>query len=286
MRYEYWVVRFVPDPIRGEFVNVGVVAGQGDDWHIRRVSNLSRASRLGGSATASKPFLSRIERMIEVELDQMESLLGGSAELLERGFMEDLRARMNNSVQLSSPRPVLASSAVEAVDLAFDLMVVDVHHEVRHRARTLAVRRLSDAFREDPQLREHVRTRQLVAVGPETTRIDFAVEDGEVRQLSQAWAFDGEPSRLQTNVRAWNYMMGLVRRRGAGLRVSEGRDSTSIIEIPRDVEINAVYAAPQKNDGFSQLELAMSGWTDLGVRPVPSESAEMIVSEARDLISN
>lgn len=285
MRYEYWVVRFVPDPIRGEYVNVGVVAGQGDDWHIRRVSNLSRASRLGGSATASKPFLNRIERMIEFELTQMESLIGSAPELLERGFVEDLRSRMNNSVQLSSPRPVLASSAVEAADLAFDLMVVDVHHEVRHRARTMAVRRLSDAFRDDPELQSHVRTRQLVAVGDEMTRIDFAVEDGEVRQLSHAWAFDGEPGRQQTNVRAWNYMMGLVRRRGAELRVAEGKNPTSLIQIPSDVEINAIYAAPQKDDGQSQLELAITGWVDLGVRAVESEDADTIVNEARELVS-
>lgn len=285
MRYEYWVVRYVPDPIRGEFVNVGVVAGRGNEWDLRRVSNLSRASRLGGSATASKPFLSRIERMVEAELSQMEALLGASPELLERGFLEDLRSRMNNSVQLSRPRPVLAPSASEAADLAFDLMVVDVHHEVRHRPRTLAVRRLSHAFQEDPQLQAHVRMRQVISIGPETTRIDFAVEDGEVRQMSQAWAFDGEPVRLQTNVRAWNYMMGLIRRRGGNLRVDEGQYSPSFIEIPSDVEINAVYADPQRNDGVEQLELAKSGWENLGVRPVRSEDSDRIVSGARELVA-
>ena len=31
MRYVYSVVRFVPDPIKGEFVNVGLIAGTPGD---------------------------------------------------------------------------------------------------------------------------------------------------------------------------------------------------------------------------------------------------------------
>lgn len=283
-RYEYWVVRYVPDAIRGEFVNVGVVAGEGDEWAVRRVSNLSRASRLGGSAVVSKPFLLRIENMIEAELRHMEILIGELPELFERGYLEDLRTRMNNSVQLSAPRAVLASSAEEAADLAFDLMVVDSQKDVRHRTRTLAVRRLAHAFSDDPILQGHVRTRQLVAIGPETTRIDFAVEDGEVRQLSQAWAFDGDPNRLQTNIRAWNYMMGLIRRRGGDLRLRSGRGAGELIEIPDSVEINAVYATPSRQEGAAQLDLAIRGWRDLGVSPVPDGQSNQIVRQARELV--
>ena len=45
MRYTYSVIRFVPDPVRGEFVNVGVLAGsdESSEWELRTVENLKRA---------------------------------------------------------------------------------------------------------------------------------------------------------------------------------------------------------------------------------------------------
>ncbi len=43
----YWmsVVRFVPDPARGEFVNVGAIAGsdETEEWEVRAVANWRRA---------------------------------------------------------------------------------------------------------------------------------------------------------------------------------------------------------------------------------------------------
>src|SRR5918994_1994334 len=48
VRYLYSVIRFVPDPIRGEFVNVGILAGsdESSEWELRTVENLRRARSL------------------------------------------------------------------------------------------------------------------------------------------------------------------------------------------------------------------------------------------------
>jgi len=109
----------VPDPVRGEFVNIGVIAGGGADWSFRRVSNLGRAAQLGGSATTANPFLQRIAASIEARVP------GELGAPFGKGDVEDLRVRMNNLVQLSEARPVLAVTSEEAVNLAFELMVVD-----------------------------------------------------------------------------------------------------------------------------------------------------------------
>lgn len=43
-RYMYWVIRLVPNPTSGEFVNIGVLAGNDDsDWSIRLMQDLNRA---------------------------------------------------------------------------------------------------------------------------------------------------------------------------------------------------------------------------------------------------
>ena len=45
MTYFFSMLRFVPDPARGEFVNIGAIAGDEEtqDWELRLISNLKRA---------------------------------------------------------------------------------------------------------------------------------------------------------------------------------------------------------------------------------------------------
>jgi hypothetical protein len=43
--YQFSLIRFVPDPARGEFVNIGAVVGddEAQDWELRLISNLKRS---------------------------------------------------------------------------------------------------------------------------------------------------------------------------------------------------------------------------------------------------
>ena len=52
MRYVYSVIRFVPDSARGEFINIGVIAGSDltGEWDARTVGNLKRARYLDDAA--------------------------------------------------------------------------------------------------------------------------------------------------------------------------------------------------------------------------------------------
>ncbi|TCM45557.1 DUF3037 domain-containing protein [Kribbella sp. VKM Ac-2568] len=284
MRYDYWVIRYVPDPIRGEFVNIGVIAGKGDDWSFRRVSNLRRASRLGGFASLTDSFLRRIEDSIASRLDAVEALIPSEpSELFGRGEVEDLRVRMNNLVQLSESRPVLAATSEEAADLAFELMVVDSDVDVRHRSRTTVVHKLRAAFDLRPELVHHVARFHVASVGAQETGIDFAVKDGVVHQMSQVWAFDVKNTRhLQTQIQAWNYLLGLLRQDGGAL-VRRGRHDG--VSIPHDVDINAVFTAPTTSDGEAQFEIAKDGWQRLGVEVVSSSDSEAIVDAAARLLT-
>jgi hypothetical protein len=284
MRYDYWVVRYVPDPIRGEFINIGIIAGKGDDWSFRKVGSLSRASRLGGAASQTDSFLKRIEDAIASRLDAVEALMPGApSSSFGRGEIEDLRVRMNNLVQLSDSRPVLANTAQEAADLAFELMIVDSDTDVQHRSRVRVVHRLREAFELRPELIHHVARFHVAAVGPQEAGIDFAVKDGVVHQLSQVWAFDVKDTRhLQTQIRAWNYLVGLLRADGGTL---VKRDRSGGVEIPSRVEINAVFTAPTTADGERQFEIARDGWHRLGVEAIASSDSESIVDEAERLLT-
>jgi len=58
MPFQFSLIRFVPDPARGEFVNIGAVAGSDEahEWELRLVSNPSRAKALDDRGVLSKAF--------------------------------------------------------------------------------------------------------------------------------------------------------------------------------------------------------------------------------------
>lgn len=284
MRYDYWVVRFVPDAVRGEFVNIAVIAGNGGEWAMRRTMDLRRASRLGGSATLATPTLRRIESAIEGELQRVSHTLPiGRPAPFGRGDLEDFRIRMNNLVQISEPRPVMAATVDEAADLAFELMIVDKGHESRPRSRTRVVRELADAFELSLDLVDRVTRTQRVLVGKQGAKFDFALHASNepvISQLNHVWGFDLKSlENLQRNIQAWNFVIQLIREFGG-----EAREARRLSEIPGTVQINAIYTQPLSGEAQDELSVALDGWNQLGINAVPADSYEQIVERAEQLV--
>lgn len=286
MTYEYWVVRYLPDVLRGEFVNVGIVAGSGSDWSVRRVDDLNRASRLGGDLGETKAFFRRIELSINNELSQLESLFDGRDRQIARGTVEDLRTRMRNVVRLSAPRPILADNADAAADLAFELMVASEARSTHRRAGTLASSEMVEAFRADARLSSHVRTRSLLQVGRQVAPITMALEDGVVRQLNHVWDFSLKSlDQLDLKVQAWSFMIGQVRTGDVQL-VSRSASASSRpgLEVPSDVVVNAVYTAPISDVADEHLQVAKDAWTRLAVSAVPARDLDSLVAQGLALV--
>src|SRR5664279_1280824 len=69
--YFFSTVRFVPDPARGEFINLGAIAGddESQDWALRQISNLKRANAIdsAGRLPAALDFIGRLEERLPVE---------------------------------------------------------------------------------------------------------------------------------------------------------------------------------------------------------------------------
>ena len=286
MPYEYWVVRYLPNVARGEFANVGVVAGSGDDWAVRRFRDLNRPSRLGGHLGETRAFFRRIELSIDSELSHLESLLDGQDRAISRGTLEDLRSRMRNVVQLAAPRPVLANDAEEAADFAYALMVNDKPRVTHHRADTIARRRLVEAFRLSESLSDHVRIHSRLQVGRQETGIDLAVEDGVDRQLNHVWNFSRKTlDQLDLQVQAWSFLIGQVRAGGVQLIADDpAGDTGQRLEVPSDVTVNAVFTAPVTDAGQDHLEVARDAWERLDVEAYPVDGIRSILAQAQDLI--
>lgn len=117
MSFQFSLIRFVPDPARGEFVNIGALAGsdEASEWALRLVSNLSRATALDDRGV--------LPDAVAYAAD-LAGAEGVSSAVLMRRSME-----MQNIVQFSAPAPVAADSVEAALDLVFDQLVAPQPHD-------------------------------------------------------------------------------------------------------------------------------------------------------------
>src|SRR5260221_14556979 len=112
-RYLYSLVRCVPDPRTGEFVNVGAIAGDPvtGDWSVRQIANESRIRKFAGGASldAAHSFLTRVG----LQIDETRALMEDDAAvtLLGDSWLQSLHHDHRNVVQLSPPAPMVAEDA-------------------------------------------------------------------------------------------------------------------------------------------------------------------------------
>ena len=98
------------------------------------------------------------------------------------------------------------------------------------------------------------------------------------------WSFDlRQMENLQRNIRAWNFLVGLVRDDGGSL----GSPKTGVgsrLRIPTEVQINAVYTEPRSEEGHEQFGIALDGWEKLNVKAIPAVRYDAVLEEAEALV--
>jgi len=124
MALSFSLIRFVPDPARGEFVNIGAIAGDdaSGDWELRVVSSLKRAKALDNRGVL--PQATAFAAELQDHIAALEEL-APTAEPISSQFLAARSAEMQNIVQLTPPTPVVADSAEAALELVFEQLVLD-----------------------------------------------------------------------------------------------------------------------------------------------------------------
>ncbi|MDP9040222.1 MAG: DUF3037 domain-containing protein [Acidobacteriota bacterium] len=123
---EFFLIRYVPDPVKGEFANIGVVlreaaSGPGraaeplrtDDVRVRFTRDWSRVRCM--DANADIALLEALEAELGLRVRD-----AGSA---SKPILELLRDSLSNSIQISEPRASLAENIATELDLLMSLYV-------------------------------------------------------------------------------------------------------------------------------------------------------------------
>jgi hypothetical protein len=278
MSFQFSLIRFVPDPARGEFVNIGAVAGSDEarEWELRLVSNLSRAKALDDRGVLSNAFAyaAGLEDHIAA-LDQLPETSGAepiSSELLRRRATE-----MHNIVQFSPPAPVAADSADAALELVFDELVLDAARksfpfEKKHRAQGAARR----AYQTHDVPAGAVRERAPVRSGAFDGVFDFAVHNGRTIQLVQCWSFQlPNQADLAEQVKAWSWLVHEVRQDGGELTTTERE-----VDVPGELDIFAIAIPPVTGAESPAYEEAKAAFVENGVIELSPEEADRVGEHA------
>ena len=287
MRYVYSLVRFVPDPARGEFVNVGAVVGsdESSEWQVRQIENPVRARAIDEqrSLSAVWSFMDRIG----VEVDRFESslnqLLRAPEVELNEEWLWRLHADHQNIVQLSAPTPLAAESADDALDRVFSLMVLDP--AVRQQSFTkkhAALAAMRRAFRDAGVLKgDHLSERVQLSTAHHTERFDFAVANGRVLQLAQTWSFQvPDQDTLAERVKAWAWTVQDARQAGGTVGTADGLQ----LEVRPDVDVRVVYVAAPNDRQSSAFADARHIFDELDVAAVAYDRAGDVALRARELL--
>lgn len=283
-RFVYSVVRFVPDPARGEFINVGAIAGseESSEWAVRQVSNSTRANKIDERDTldAVWSWLTRVSKQIG-EYEAANEQLFGDATPLSEDWLHQMYVDQQNIVQLSPPAPLIAESADDALDRVFQQHIVDPGLEPRARRLTkhAAQAAVRAAFKEHEvgfdSVIEHV---ELRTPRMHRQKMDFAVRNGRALQLTQTWSFAVQnTAEMAQQIKAWGWTIHDVRLEGGELHADEQQ-----VEVPDEVPIRVVYIPPAGSDEL--LREALNIFEELNVAAIPSDRAGEVGEEAAELL--
>lgn len=288
MRILYSVVRFVPDPARGEFVNVGAIAGseESSEWQVRQIDNPKRARTIDEHKVldAVWSFFNEIGHQIDEHEKALSSLSGSRARLSEE-WLHRLYAEHQNVVQLGPPTPMVASSVDEAMDIIFEQMIVDPvvgkrGLKTKHAA-LAAVRR---AYREYMIPKEAI-TEGVVLLSPNNyrQRFDFAIVNHRTLQLTHTWSFQvSDQETIAAEVKAWAWTVEDVRS-STGRTIVEELEGGQV-EVPSSVDIQVVFIPPAEGQNSLAMREAERAFDKLGVSSVEISGAGLVGARARELI--
>ena len=287
MRFVYSLIRFVPDPAKGEFVNVGAIVGSelSSEWQIRQVSNPVRARALDDERSLDLvwAFCTRVGADIDRFEDSLYRLFDSEVELSE-DWLENLHTQHRNIVQLSPPSPMVADSADEALDRLFSQMILD---PTRHRQSTVTKHVVLAAMRRAygscglHKNRGFVERARLSA-SDHSIPVDFAVVNGQVLQLVQTWSFQSaDQQSLAQQVRSWGWVVHRTRQQGAQLDASgvEGLD------VDPDIAIRAVYVPPAPDGNADAYRGVLDVFKETAIEHRPIDQVKDVAEEARRLLA-
>jgi hypothetical protein len=278
-RYRYSLVRCVPEPWTGEFINVGAIAGSSDegDWAARQIGNFQRAAKLCGAEQlgAVAEFIANATRQIS---DAEESLFP-----LADTWLDEIASERRNVVQLSEPRLAVGQSANEVLDRVFARQLIDPAKTSRDFvSKSRLIARVRSELRSHIPAERVVERPVLTVGGHITAQVDYAFGADHAVQLTQAWSFQKETvDDVARDVKAWGYALERLRHGDRSRLEGEARS----LYLSENVPIDVIFAVPTTRHQQDVFEEATEVFEALKVTTYNENEAARLVSNVVNLLA-
>jgi hypothetical protein len=280
-RYQYSVVRCVPEPRTGEFINVGAIAGSAEegDWDARLVQSFRRAGRLCSAEQlgAASEFIA--------EVTQLFSEAEESSYALPESWLNEVWSEKRNVVQLSKPQIAVGANASEVLDFVFASQLIDLPKANRDfvSKSTLLTRLNRELKNQYLPPGQTTLERPALMVGHLRAPLDFAFgHDDHAVQITQAWSFQtGTVDDITTEGKAWGYVL---QRLQDGYKAHiEGHAKS--IGLDGDVPVEVLLAGPRTAHQQEVFEEAAEVFDALGVTCYGEDDAPELVHHVAELMT-
>ena len=187
MRCEFSLIRYVPDVVKGEFANIGVVLRpEGEGAEVRFTRDWGRVRCLDPGAD--------VELLESLEMEIGERLRGGDVGAV-KPVLTVLVDTLSNSVQMSEMRGTLAENVSAEMDQLMRLYVEPMRVERKRRAsgRAAIVAQTREQFERAGVwrlMRKRIRAAEYTQAG-DPMRIDCGYRNG-VAKMFHAVSLDGD----------------------------------------------------------------------------------------------
>lgn len=141
MEYIYSIIRYVPNPTIGEFVNLGIIAGSDAtrEWDAAWPGSRQRARNLGNAMGASSHSI--LDTIVEqtqarLRITREQPLLvpsDGPTVPFSETLLEHMHIHSANVIQYSKPLPIAAPSLAEAISRIEGLLFARSRRQVKPR---------------------------------------------------------------------------------------------------------------------------------------------------------
>lgn len=279
LQYRAWLLRYLPDPIRGEFQNVGVIVGDDHgDWSMRRLTDLSHIHADSGVTRGLSSWLDKLQAKVDAARSDRLQFPGES---LTIAGVERMAARYNGAVQLHDGGAIAPADAAEGANLLFSLMVEREAHAPKHRDTTI----IRDELLESLECMKQRRPQLHVVKGPRlhaavaAWSFSLAISGSNDLVLTDVWSF--QPQQLQPLTQKALAMKGFLHSfRDAGTVRLERRGDDKPREIdPQAARVSIVYKEPKTSEQSAVLKRAEKMWSPLDVELYPaSEQGDLLAT--------
>jgi hypothetical protein len=218
MLTKYAVVRYLPHPLSGEMINVGVIAWNDDQIASQFVKDWRRAKTFGREDIS---FLQDFVAQIESSDSLQQQVLALGAKPFDTKRLEEVTKDWSNSIQFSESRTSLRSPG-EVIREVSPIYLPELPHHyhsqkgrTRRAAATLALHRVSQVLLDEcgPQAGDLVKREHVIKGKIDEHLFDVVVANGRLFFAAQGLSFEKSFTRtIQKDVDATAWAIDDVRK--------------------------------------------------------------------------